>query len=290
MLRAALITLIIFSLCTPSFLFASNNLDVLEQVAKANQQVQPGLQNYLATVETSRIEEMMANLTSGMAVEVQPPPPPVINKFWQRNGKGLVFARQTGLTSYVEKMVQKISANLAIELNEMLLPFAQAEQRGNLVKDAKIKSSEVALADNLIYRLEITFTKPTDLNEAFYVNGMRLPQKQINSLIFDIDTRTNTISEMNLITDSGLQLTVEIRYIAVAGGFIPERFQVTSPDGRIDDQFQVKFAEIDGYLLPASMLRVIRRPGLEENLEVFFKDYQINQPTPEDIQARLDSQ
>jgi hypothetical protein len=35
------------------------------------------------------------------------------------------------------------------------------------------------------------------------------------------------------------------------------------------------------------MLRVIRRPGLEENLEIFFKNYQVNQPISEDIQTRF---
>jgi hypothetical protein len=38
------------------------------------------------------------------------------------------------------------------------------------------------------------------------------------------------------------------------------------------------------------MLRIIRRPELQENLEVFFKDYQVNQPIPEDIQTRLKNQ
>ena len=289
MLRASLIALTVFTLAAPALLFADNSLEVLDKVVAANALVQPGLQRYLATVETSRVEEMMASLTSGMPSDVKPPSAPVINKFWQRNGKSLVFAKQTQLTPYVEKMVQQLSTNLAIELNEMLLPAAQAEQRRDLTKDAKIKSSEVALADNRIQRLEIAFSKPTDLNEAFYVSGMRLPQKQINSLTFDIDTKTNTVSEVGLVADNGLRLTVEIRYLSVNGGYIPERFQVTSPDGRIDDLFEVKFSQVDSYLLPSSMLRIIRRPELQENLEVLFKDYQVNQPIPEDIQTRLDS-
>ncbi|MDT8443708.1 MAG: hypothetical protein RQ722_05410 [Desulfuromonadales bacterium] len=290
MLRAALVTLIVFTLATPPCLFAGNNLEILEKVAAANEQVQPGLQNYRATVETSRIEEMMTSLTSGMPADVMPPPAPVIIKFWQRNGKGLVYAKQTQLTPYVDKMVKQISANLAVELNQMLLPADQAEQRDQLVKDARVKSSEVAVADDLIHHLEIIFAKPTDLNEAFYASGMRLPQKQINSLIFDIDTKTNTISEMRIVAENELQLSVEIRYLAVAGGYIPERFQITSPGGKIDDLFEVRFVKIDNYLLPASMLRVIRRPELQDNLEVFFKGYQINQPIPEDIQTRLDKQ
>lgn len=290
MLRFSLMALLLFTLTMPSLLLAGNNLAILETVVKANGQVQPTLQNYLVTVETSRIEEMMTHLTSGLPADVKPPLPPAITKFWQRNGESLVFTKQTQLTPYVEKMVKQVSANLAVGLNEMLLPTTRAEQRRELMKGANIKSSEVALADKLMHRLEIFFNKPTDLNEAFYVSGMRLPQKQIKSLIFDIDTNTHTVSELSIVVGNGLQLIVEIRYIEVAGGYIPERFQITSPDGKIDDLFEIKFTEVDGYLLPASMLRIIRRPELQENLEVFFKNYQVNQPIPGDIQTRLKSQ
>ena len=290
MLRSSLILLFFFFLTAPSSLFANDSLAILEQVATASTKTQPKLQNYLVTVETSRIEEMMSRMTTGLPSDVKPPPPPVIVKFWQRNDAGLVYARQAALTPYVEKMVKQISANLAIELNEMLLPAAQSKQRHKLTKGADIKSSEVALTDNLIHRLEISFQEPTDLNEAFYASGIRLPQKQIKSLTFDIDAKTNTVRELALVRDNGLRLTVEIRYLEVTGGLIPERIQVTSLDGKIDDRFEVKFIKIDSFLLPASMLRVIRRPELQEDLEVFFKNYQVNQPIPEEIQTRLESQ
>jgi hypothetical protein len=268
-------------------LFADDSLEVLEKVVAANALTQPGLQNYLVTVETSRIEEMMSSMTAGMPADVKPPPAPVIIKLWQRNGKGLVFARKETLTPYVEKMVNRISSNLEIELHEMILPADQADARKTLIKNAKLKSSEVSLAEQLIHRLEITFNKPTDLNGAFYVNGMRLPQKKINTLTFDIDTRTNTVNEMSLSVENGLQLTVEIRYLEVSGGHIPERFQITSPDGKVEDIFEATLAEVDNFILPTSMRRTINRPELQEELEVFFKDYQLNQPIPEDIQTRL---
>jgi hypothetical protein len=289
MLRASLITLIIFSLATPPILCAGNSLEALEKVVAARGQVQPGLQSYLATVASSRIKEVMASLTGSMPSDVIPPPTPVIKKLWQRNGKGLVFASQAQLPPPAETVIKQLFDNLAIEFDEMLLPAGKTEQRCNLVKDAEVKSSEVALSDTLIYHLDLIFAKPTDLNEAFYSRGLRLPQEQINSLAFDVDTRTNTISEMDIVANDGLRLTVEIRYRAVAGGYLPERFQVTSPDGKIDDLLEIKFSEVDSYLLPASMLRVIRHPGLQEKLEVFFKEYQVNQPIPEDIQPRLDN-
>jgi hypothetical protein len=287
MFRSSLVVLSFLILTTPTILFANDDLAVLEKVVAANALTQPELQNYLVTVETSRIEEMMSNMTAGMPADIKPPTPPVIVKFWQRNGEGLVFAKKETLTPYVEKMVNRLSANLAIELYEMILPANQADARQALIKNAKLKSSEVSLAEQLIQRLEITFNKPTDLNGAFYVSGMRLPQKQINTLSFDINTRTNTVSEMSLSVEGGLQLTVEIRYREVAGGHLPERFQITSPDGKVEDIFKATLAEVGNFVLPTSMLRTINRPELQETLEVFFKDYQLNQPIPEDIQNRL---
>ena len=290
MFRSSLVVLSFLILTTPTILFANDNLAVLEKVVAANALTQPELQNYLVTVETSRIEEMMSSMTAGMPADVKPPTPPVIVKFWQRNGEGLVFAKKETLTPYVEKMVNRLSSNLAIELYEMILPADQTNTRQTLIKNAKLKSSEVSLAEQLIHRLEITFNKPTDLHGAFYVSGMRLPQKQINTLTFDIDTRTNTVNEMSLTVEGGLQLTVEIRYLEVTGGHIPERFQITSPDGKVEDVFEVTLAEVDSFVMPTSMLRTINRPELQEKLEVFFKDYQINQPIPEDIQTRLKGQ
>jgi hypothetical protein len=290
MLRPSLVVLFFLILTTPTILFANGDLALLEKVVSANELTQPELQNYFVTVETSRIEEMVSSMTAGIPADVKPPTPPVIVKFWQRNGEGLVFAKKETLTPYVEKMVKRISSNLAVELHEMILPADQAEARQSLAQKAKIKSSEVSLAEQLIHRLEITFNKPTDLHGAFYVSGMRLPQKRINRLTFDIDSRTNTVNELSISVEDGLQLTVEIRYLEVTGGYIPERFQITSPDGKVEDIFEATLAEVDNFVLPTSMLRTINRPELQETLEVFFKGYQLNQPIPEDIQTRLKAQ
>ena len=285
--RTVLFILTLLILNLPAPLFATDELAVLEAVVTAAEKLQPGLNSYHVTVETSRIEDMMTQLTKGMPPEVKPPPAPVIHKFWQRQGKGLIYASGTELAPYVEKMVQQVSTNLGVELNEMLLPPGRAEQRRELTKEAKITLSDVALADKRLHHLEIIFSEPTDLNQAFYLNGMRLPQKQIKALVFDIDSDTGTVNELDITADNGLQLIVEIRYIEVEGGLIPERFKVTSPDGKVDDVFEVRFTQVDGFVLPASMLRSIRRPDLEDAFEVVFKDYQVNQPIPAALQSRL---
>jgi hypothetical protein len=287
MLRSFLASLALLILTIPSLLFAADDLAILESVVAARHRTQPELQSYLASVETTLIEEIMARLTEELPADVKPPSPPVINKFWQRKGGDLVYASNAQMTPYIETVVQQVSANLAIEPNEMLLPTEQAGQRRKLVKGAKITESEVALADKMIHHLEITFTKPTDLGQAFYADGLRLPQEQIKTLVFDVDGTTGTVNELSIVAEDKLQLIVEVRYIEVANGHIPERFKVTSPDGKVDDLFEIQFTAIDGFLLPSRMLRTIRRPGLQEDLEVQFKNYRINQPIPLDIQDRL---
>ena len=143
------------------------------------------------------------------------------------------------------------------------------------------------LPTSSIHHLEITFAQPTDLEQAFYVDGLRLPQKQIKSLVFDVDGTTGTVNELGITTEDKLQLIVEIRYIEVANGHIPERFKVTSPDGKVDDLFEIQFTDIDGFFLASRMQRTIRRPDHQENLEVVFKNYRINQPLPLEIRNRL---
>lgn len=287
MLRFSLSSLILLLLIIPSPTTAASQLEILETVVAANEKAQPGLINYHVNVETSRIKQMMARLTKGIPPEVQPPPAPQIHKFWQRSGEGLVYASNTEAAPYVEKMMQQASSHLAIELNEMLVPAGKSKQREDLVKGAEITLSEVALTDKLIRRLEITFAEPTDLDQAFYLSGMRLPQKQVTKLHFDIDAEAGTVNEMSLVLENGLRLTLEVRYITVPGGALPERFRITSPDGSIDDLFEVKFTEVDGFVLPESMRRTINRPNLQDDLEVLFKNYRVNQPIPADIQDRL---
>ena len=286
MLKTSLFALLCLALALPASLMAEGNMEVIESVAAVNAQLQPGLQNYLAIVEAPRIQELVTRLSNALPTE-DTPPLPVIKRFWQRNGSILVFVEETQRPPYVEQLVTLLSGRLAVEPLEMLLPTERAAQRHELLKSASIMRSEVVLADNLIKRLEISFPQPTDLDGAFYVEEIHLPQEQVSELVFDIDTRTNTINELLVASGSGLRLTAEIRYLAVPGGYIPERIKITSPDGTIDDLFEIEFTEIESYLLPARMLHIIRRPEFEENLEIFFKDYQVNQPVSENLQERL---
>jgi hypothetical protein len=281
MFKTSLAILAYFILCPLALLFADDSLAVLESVSEASRHDQPGLLNYLVNVDSPQFKETM---TGDMPADISPP---VISKFWQRSGKSMIFTEPDKVSPYAEQIIRQISADLAVELDEIVLPFSRAEQRRQLAKDADLRLSEVLLADNLIKRLEISFAQPTDLAEAFYASGMRLPQKQVRALAFDIDTRTRTVSEFRVVAEDSPQLTVEFRYIEVPGGHIPQRYQITSPDGKIDERFEVKFADVNGFTLPANMLRIIRRPERQERLEIIFKNYRVNQPVSEDIQSRL---
>jgi hypothetical protein len=289
--KSFLVALIFLATILPKPLFADENMAILESVVASKDRVQPSLQHYLAIIETSRVEELMTRRAREMSVSIIPSPAPVIIKFWQRHGNRLILFQPPQLDFYMETVVRELKPVLALELDNVLLPADLAEKRLELTNGAEIKLSEVALADNnLISRLEITFEKPIDLGEAFYAVGMHLPQNHVVSLVFDIDTKNKTVNELLITTNDGLQLTVEIRYIDAEGGQIPERFQITSPDGKIDERFEVTFSEVDGFLLPARMKSVIHRPELQETLEVLFKDYQVNQPISEDIQTLVNAQ
>jgi hypothetical protein len=159
-----------------------------------------------------------------------------------------------------------------------------------LAEKAEITLSEVALADDVtIHRLEIIFPEATDLDQAFYRNALRLPQRQVTKLVFDIDSRQNTVNEIAAITADGLQLTAEFRYRAVDTGMLAERIQITSPDGRVDELYEVEFTMVEGYSLPATMTLTIRRPEIQDQLEMHFRNYRINQPLPDEVQRRLRS-
>jgi len=278
------LTLLLFTLPAP--LLADDRLALLESVAAASSAAQPGLESYLVTVETSRISEMLERMTAGMVSDVPRPTQPVITRFWSRkDGSGLVAGPEP-LQPYVAQMVERVSTHLALELNSLLLPIDRSEQRRALTAKATVKSADVALGNDLTRRLEIVFATATDLDSAFYAPGMRLPQKQVKALIFDVDVRARTVNELVVLLADGQKLTVEIRYFDAPGGKLPQRFRVTSPDGKVDDLFEAQLSEVAGFYLPKSMRRILRRPDIQEDLEVHFRNYRVNQPIPEAMRAK----
>jgi len=286
-LRFLPVAALLVGLVLPLPAHADSILEVLHSVAAANCR-QPGLQHYLVSVKSPQIEELI-NATSVEIPTLPKPPPPTLTRFWQSNGPGFVFASMPQPRPIGETITEPLAALVAIEPGLMLIPAAGAKRRADLLKDADIKQSEVVLADNLTRHLEIVFNKPTDLEEAFYARSTQLPQSGVLALALDIDTRTSRISELTLTAEGRPRLTVEIRYYERDDCHVPERISTTSPDGLVDELIEIRYQPINEFVLPVSVRRFIRHQDYQEQLEIFYKDYRINQPVPADIQARLDS-
>ena len=288
MFRLFLIFCTCMLLLPPVSATASDQLAPLESAARQDDQAHSGLNTYEVRVETSKITEMIQQMTASMPADVPRPKPPIITKYWMRGAsKSLILAEGNQANPYVDQMVERFSNNLVVELEAMLLPNGYADKRKALTDQATVKSTEVTWAETVLRRFEIHFDQPADLNQAFYRTSIRLPQNGIKTLIFDVDLNSNTITEVNVITADGVHLTTEIRYRQIAGGWLPERIQTTNVTGSIDDLIEVSFTEVDNYLMPSRMTRTLRRPDLQDELDVSFINYKINQPLPESVRIRL---
>lgn len=265
---------------------ADERLVSLEAAAPAINRLQPGLENFRATIVTDRIAATIQSLTAGMPPDAPRPEVPTVVKYWRRgNPEGLIVAEGAQSLPYIQKMVQHFSSALAIDPSELLLPAGAAEERQKLTATATVKNTETRVADSVLQRVDIVFPGPAEIGDAFYSEALRLPRKGIVRLTFDIDTATHNVTELAIHTAEGLHLVAEFRYQEVAGGSVPSRVRVTSLDGSIDDLLEVSFTEVGGFLVPASILRVLQRPDLRDRLEVAFRDYRINQPFPAGIDA-----
>jgi hypothetical protein len=267
---------------------AEDRLAALEAAAHATASLQPGLESYQATVVTDRIAAMIQSSTASMPADMPRPEVPTVVKYWRRGTpRSAIVASGAQASPFMQQMVQRISANLAIEPDELVLPPDKGAERRRLAEQATVKNTETAVADNVTQRVELLFAIPADIGDAFYGNGLRLPQNGISKLQFDIDARTRTVRELVVQTAAGDQLLAEFRYRPVRAGLFVERVRVTSPDGKVDDRLEVTFTEVAGYLLPEKILRVLNRPGLQDRLEVAFTDYRLNQQFPAEVETQL---
>lgn len=285
-MRRSLLALWLITLLLPAPALADERLANLEAAAPAPDLLQPGLENFRATVVTERIAATLQALTAGMPADAPRPEVPTVVKYWRRGTPGgLIVAEGAHPHPYLQKMVQHFSSSLAIDPELLLLPPAAAADRQRLTAAATIRNSETRVADSVLQRVEIVFPAPTEIGNAFYGEALRLPHKGVVRLTFDINAGTKTVSELAVHTAEGRHLVAEFRYRTLPGGAVPTRVQVTSPDGKIDDLLEVSFAEVGGYLVPATTLRVLQRPDLRDRLEVSFQEYRINQPFPDEVEA-----
>ena len=280
--------LIVMLLAAPAVARAEDRLAALEAATHSAGTLQPGLKNYQATVVTDRIAAMIQSSTASMPADLPRPEVPTVVKYWRLGApRSVIVATGAQATPFMQQMVQRVSANLAIEPDDLVLPPGKAGDRRRLAEQASIKSTETTVADNVLRRVELLFATPADLDDAFYGNGLRLPQSGITKLQFDIDVKTRTVRELVVLTATGDQLLAEFRYRPARDGLLAERVRITSPDGKVDDRLEVTFTEIAGYFLPGKIVRTLNRPGLQDHLEVLFTNYRLNQQLPDEIEAQL---
>jgi hypothetical protein len=288
MKRLSLLVLVAMLFAGSAVALGENGLATLESAAQFTGSLQPGLQHYRTTVVTDRIATMIQASTASMPADMPRPAVPTVIKYWRLGApRSVIVATGTEASPFMQQMVERISSNLAIEPDELVLPPGKGAERLRLAEQATVKSTETTVADNVLQRVELLFAIPAALGDAFYGSGLRLPRDGIVKLQFDIDARTRTVRELAVQTTAGDQLLAEFRYRPARSGLLVERVRVTSPDGKVDDRLEVTFTEVAGYLLPEKIVRVLNRPGLQDNLEVTFTDYRVNQPFPAEIEAQL---
>lgn len=275
-------------LAVPTAAPAENILATLEDALQSTDAVQPGLERYQATVNTERIAATISSMTAAMPPEMPRPQIPSVTKYWRRGtAQSLIIAEGMQSSPFMQQMVQRISSSLSIEPAELLLPPGKQAERQRLAGQGTVRSTATDLPDRILRRVEISFATPAEVDQAFYGNGLRLPQKGIARLQFDIDVKTRTVRELTVQTATGEQLLAEFRYRQASGGYLPERVRVTSPDGKIDDLLEITFAEVSGFLLPAKTLRILNRPDIKDTLEVTFSNYRVNHPFPDEVETRF---
>lgn len=286
MIRCLLLCLLLcLHLLFPGLTVADDSLAALEQVIDQRNNLQPGLDNYSVRLVYDKVPEPL----QGSSAKIPAQGEPALTKYWQRGTAGLVISSngQT-VSSPGEPANPLLPEALSNGLESILLPANRTEQRNKIAGLGKLKISDTIFGQTVLKRIELDFNPPASLQEAFFSRDLPLPQQQVSKLYFDIDDGTHTLQELGVLTSAGLKLTLEMRYHQVPGGFLPERIKITSPDGQIDDLFEISYQEIEGFSLPARFIRKLQAPDRQNSLIVTFEDYQINHPFPDEIRARME--
>lgn len=284
-MKRLLLVLSLLLLTTPVL---AADLQPIEKIARAYAKKQPALENYLVTVETDKVDQMLAKMTANLPADAPRPPSPVIRKYWQRNtGKSVIRAEGENVFPFMQEMVKRFSNDFALELYDYLLPSGRSGDRAMLAADATVKTSVNDLAGSKLQTTSIQFPQATDLAGAFYGEGLSLPQTGVVRLVFDADPALELITRVEIALAEGEVLTLEIRYRTVTAGQLPENILITSLDGRVDNRFETKFHQYDGVWLPRKQMRYVRQGEKIDVLKVTFEDYEINASFPKDVEKLL---
>lgn len=280
--------LIILLLALPWSAHAAFDPALLEQIGNHYRAPQKGLDTYAVTINTPKIGEMITQMTANLPADVARPEVPVLTKYWSRAvGASVVVASGHNLLPTMREMVERFSRSYAVDLPLTLLPADRAEQRAALFGKGKITVTETRLDDSRRLDVALRFATPINLDGAFFGRSLPVPQRNIQSITFDLDPDRVVLHQVDFVTGENHRVTLELRHQLHGGLELPTELRVTSPDGRIDDRLQTVMGEVQGYWLPLRQVREINRPGHQETVTVTFSDYRLNIPLPPEILGRL---
>ncbi|BCR06033.1 hypothetical protein DESUT3_31020 [Desulfuromonas versatilis] len=275
-------------LALPAAAAAESGGAALEAVSQTYAATQPGLNTFQVTVQTSKFGRMLEQMTASMPANLPRPAQPVLKKYVSRElGASLIRAEGQNVFPYMQEMVGRLSAELAVDLRTLFLPLQEAEKRRQALGRAKVVSSETRLGDSRTLTVDIRFEAPADLHGAFYGAGLDLPQQGVAGLVFDLDPDSRILKRLEITLADGQLQVVELRHRLMEGGQVPREVHVTTPDGRIDDHLTTTFAEVKGFWLPVQQVRTIVRPGRNETITVSFSDYKLNAPLPAEVLQQM---
>ncbi len=249
---------------------------LIESVSMQYAENYPGLNSYRVKLKTNKIDEMLTRMTSSMPKDMPRPDTPELMKFWNRKSGTVVRSMTATAFPYMQQMINRFSQRFAVDLGSLFLPADKTAAREKLLKLATVKNVKSEIAGNQTHHIEITFPEPTDVGGAFYGISLDLPQRKITRLSFDINPAKRTLDQMDIEGIETTPLSVEIRHLDIDNNSLPSEVTITSPDGSVEETFVTTFKKIEGYPLPVTQERKIRRPGLEEQLLVEFIDYELN--------------
>jgi len=265
------------------------DVGLLDRVGQTYQSGQPGLENYAVTLETDKIEEMLAKMTANMPPDLPRPEPPKLVMYWTAaSGRTLIRGEGSEAFPYMQEMIQRFSREFAVDLRNLFLPPSGADRRAELLKEATVQSFETMAETFRTTNVSISFPAPVDLHGSFYGSGLDLPQAGVRALSLDLDPDQRILRRLEIVTSDERRLIVEIRHRPVDGKLLPEEIRITSPDGGVDDRFAAVFAEVDGHLLPQRQEFRRQRNGTEESTTVTFTDYRLNTPLPPAVLEALE--
>lgn len=266
-------------------LAAAADSDLLERVSHNYSAVQPGLDNYRVTLETNKLDDMLAKMTANMPPDMPRPTAPTLVKYWSAaSGTSVIRGEGTNIFPYMQEMIGRFSEEFSIDLHGLLLPAAGAAKRAELLQQATVQTAEAAPP---AVTVSLAFAAPVDLQQAFYGDGLGLPQTDVRGLSLELEPEQGILRRMVISLGSGGELAVELGHRSFDGLVRPEELRVTAADGSIDDRFATTFAKVDDYLLPQRQEHTIHRRGREETITVRFTDYRLNTTFPPAVQQAL---